>query len=48
MFAQIWVQDNQASKKYVALLENENSLFLCVLHSLNFLSFKNEVLFFFH
>ena len=29
MFAQIWVQDDQASNKYVALLENENFLSLC-------------------
>ena len=41
-------RDDQASKKYVALLENENFLFLCVLHSLNFPSSKNKVLFFFH
>ena len=34
--------------KYVVLLENENFLFLCVLDSLNFLSSKNKVLFFFH
>ena len=47
-FAEIWVWDNQASKKYVALLKNENFFLLCVLHSLNFLSSKNEVLFFFH
>ena len=42
------MRDNQASKKYVALLGNENFLFLCVIHSFNFLSSKSEVLFFFH
>ena len=41
MFAGIWVQDNQASKMYVALLENENFLFLCASHGLNFVSSKN-------